>query len=254
MAKNKESTGFILKIAVILSLACATLVSLAAVGLKPIQDKNAAKERKTNILIAAGVFDEGKKVDELFEEYMIPQAIELKTGESTDAIDVNNFNALKAAKDAKLGAKLTDDPAKLGYQEKHQIVYQLKNGDTIKRVVLPIRGYGLWGTMRGFLALSGDGKTIENITFFDHKETPGLGGEIVNPDWQGKWSGKQAYSAEGVPAIALKKTLHPDPEISKHQVDSLAGATLTSRGVQNMINFWLSDQGYGPYLQKLANQ
>ncbi len=253
MAKNKESTKFILTIAIGLSLFCASLVSMAAVGLKPIQDKIAAQEKKKNILVAAGVYKEGEKIDELFDKNMVAKAIVLKTGEATDAIDPLKFDAVKAAKDPKMGTPLTDDPAKIGSIAKYAVIYQLKEGDKVTRVILPIRGYGLWGTMYGFLAMNADGKTIEGITFYDQKETPGLGAEILNPQWQAKWVGKKPYSkGVGQPNIQLAKTINANPEIAQHQVDSLAGATLTSRGVEKTINFWLGQQGYAPYLKKLA--
>lgn len=252
MAKNKESTGFILTIAIVLSLVCATLVSLAAVGLKPIQDKNAALEKKLNILGAAGIYKAGDDVDKVFADNIVAIAIDLKTGQPTDAIDPATFNAVKAAKDPKTGMVLKDDPAKIGGIAHYAVVYQLKEGDTVKKVILPIRGYGLWGTMFGFLAMNTDGKTIEGLTFYDQKETPGLGAEILNPSWQAKWVGKKPYAKGEKPDMQLVKTVSNNPETAQHQVDSLAGATLTSRGVQNTINFWLSQQGYGPYLHTLA--
>lgn len=253
MAKNKEATGYILKVAVILSLVCATLVSLAAVGLKPIQDANAAKERKLNILSAAGIYKDGDNVEELFKQNIVAKAINLKNGEPTDAIDVNTFNAVKAAKDPKTMVALADDPAKIGSITENAVIYQLMKDGKVEKVILPIRGYGLWGTMYGFLAMNTDGKTIEGLSFYDHKETPGLGAEILNPSWQAKWVGKEGY-ANGKPAMALVKTVSNNAETAKHQVDSLAGATLTSRGVEYMINFWLSEQGYGPYLKRLSQQ
>lgn len=252
MLKNKDSTVYILSVAILLSLVCATLVSIAAVGLKPIQDANAAKEKKLNILIAAGIYKEGDDINQLFEQKIIAETIALETGAVTDAIDAQTFNAVKAAKDPKTGFSLKDDPAKIGSIAKYAVVYQLKEDDKIKRVILPIRGYGLWGTMFGFLAMNADGKTIEGITFYDQKETPGLGAEILNPKWQASWVGKKPFVQEGVPGIKLVKTLSTDPKVLQHQVDSLAGATLTARGVEETINFWLGEQGYGPYLKKLV--
>lgn len=254
MAKNKESTSFILKIAVVLSLVCATLVSLAAVGLKPIQDKNAALEKKLNILAAAGIYKAGDDVDQVFTDNMVAVAIDLKTGQPTEAIDPTTYNEVKASKDPKLGSALADDPAKIGAVEKYAVIYQLKEGNQVKRVILPIRGYGLWGTMYGFLAMNTDGKTIEGLTFYDQKETPGLGAEILNPTWQAKWVGKKPYAKGDTPDMQLVKNVSTNPKVAQHQVDALAGATLTSRGVQKTINFWLGQQGYGPYLKTLAQQ
>lgn len=254
MPQNKEATSFILKIAIILSLVCATLVSIAAVKLKPIQDANAAKEKRINILSAAGIYKEGSDIEALFKDNIVTNTIELKTGQTTDAIDAGTFNAAKAAKDPEMGMPLAEDPAKIGGIEKYAVVYQLKKGNAVEKVILPVRGYGLWGTMYGFLAMGSDGKTIEGLTFYDQKETPGLGAEILNPQWQKLWVGKKPYGSDGVSSIKLVKNVSNDASVASRQVDSLAGATLTSRGVQNMINFWLGEQGYGPYLKQLATQ
>ncbi len=251
MSVNKDSTAYIIKTAALMSFAAATVVSVAAVGLKPIQDANAAKEKKKNILIAAGVYEEGKSIDKLFDANISASTIELATGKPTDAVDAKTFNAIKAARDPKLGHSLSDDPAKIGYISKYATVYQLKEGDKVTRVILPIRGYGLWGTMYGFLAMNMDGKTVEGITFYDQKETPGLGAEITNPAWQAKWVGKKPYGEGEKPAIRLVKNVSTNDKVAQQQVDSLAGATLTSRGVQKTINFWLGEQGYGSYLKQL---
>lgn len=248
MAINKDSAGYIITVAALMSLVAASIVSVAAVGLKPIQDKNAAEYKKKNILIAAGVYKEGESIDKLFDANIVAEAIELATGEPTTAVDAKTFDAIKAAKDANLGHALEDDPAKIGYISKYATVYQLKEGDKVSRVILPIRGYGLWGTMYGFLAMNADGKTIEGITFYDQKETPGLGAEITNPKWQEKWVGKKPYGNGDKPQVQLVKS----GASKDNQVDSLAGATLTSKGVQYTMNFWLGEQGYGPYLKKLA--
>lgn len=252
MAKNKDSTFYILQIAITLSLVCATLVSIAAVALKPIQDANAAKEKKLNILLAAGIYEEGGSIDDIFEKNIVTTAINLKTGEAVDGIDAATFDAVKAAKDPATGTPLSDDPAKIGSIANDAVIYQLKEGDKVKRVILPIRGYGLWGTMFGFLAMNTDGKTVEGLTFYDQKETPGLGAEIMNPNWQKIWVGKKPFGDGDTPNIHLVKTVSTDAKVAEQQVDSLAGATLTSRGVQYTINFWLGEQGYGPYLKKLA--
>ncbi len=254
MAKNKESTSFVVTVAVVLSLVCATLVSLAAISLKPIQDVNAAKEKKKNILMAAGIYQEGGDIEALFNDNIEVIAIEIPSGAAASDIDVSTFDAVKAAKDPNKGQALAHDPAKIGYIANHALVYQLVEAGRVEKVILPIRGYGLWGTMFGFLAMNKDGKTVEGLTFYEHKETPGLGAEIANPDWQATWVGKQPYDANNIPKMSLVKSISSDPIVAGHQVDTLAGATLTSRGVEATVNFWLGEQGYGPYLNQLASQ
>ncbi|NJK33249.1 MAG: NADH:ubiquinone reductase (Na(+)-transporting) subunit C, partial [Deltaproteobacteria bacterium] len=111
----------------------------------------------------------------------------------------------------------------------------------------PIEGYGLWGFLFGYLALEADGETIAGITYYKHGETPGLGGEVDNPNWKGSWKGKKAYKpGEAAPAIQVVKNAS-----GEFEVDALSGATITSRGVTNMMQFWLGEKGFGPFLQKV---
>jgi Na+-transporting NADH:ubiquinone oxidoreductase subunit C len=89
---------------------------------------------------------------------------------------------------------------------KYATVYIIENTDgSYESVVLPVSGYGLWGIMYGYLALEGDGSTVRGIGFYDHKETPGLGGEITNPAWQAQWPGKQVYDASNEVAFQVVK-------------------------------------------------
>jgi Na+-transporting NADH:ubiquinone oxidoreductase subunit C len=121
-------------------------------------------------------------------------------------------------------------------------------GDELKAIILPIEGKGLWSTLYGYLALAPDANTVVGITFYDHGETPGLGGEVDNPRWQALWPNRKAYDARGNAALRVKKGRAGPPEEDPHQVDGLSGATITSRGVTALIQFWLGDDGFGPYL------
>jgi Na+-transporting NADH:ubiquinone oxidoreductase subunit C len=107
--------------------------------------------------------------------------------------------------------------------------------------------------MYGYLALEGDGRTVKGLTFYQHGETPGLGGEIDNPSWQAKWVGKEAIAADGDVLLQVVKG-EPRGEGADHQVDGLAGATLTARGVENLVRYWLGQQGFGPFLARLRTE
>ena len=125
-------------------------------------------------------------------------------------------------------------------------VYIVKNdAGEIVRLVLPIHGSGLWDLMFGFLALDADGNTVRELVYYQHKETPGLGAEVLNPSWKAKWDGKKLYK-NGEVAIQVKKNANPDDE---YAVDALSGATLTSNGVQNTLSYWIGENGFGPYLK-----
>ena len=121
-----------------------------------------------------------------------------------------------------------------------------ENGELV-RVVLPIHGYGLWSTLYGFVSLEGDANTIEGLGFYDHAETPGLGGEITNPAWVKTWQGKEVYGEDGNVQFEVVK----GGAKGEHEVDALSGATLTSNGVEYLVQFWMGENGYGPLLKKL---
>ena len=128
------------------------------------------------------------------------------------------------------------------------VVFDIVQDGELKGLILPIEGYGLWGFLYGYLALEPDARTIRGITFYEHGETPGLGGEVDNPRWKALWPGRLAFDDRGKPAITVKKGIAGSVEDDPYQVDGLSGATITSRGVTNLVRFWLGDDGFGPYL------
>ena len=113
---------------------------------------------------------------------------------------------------------------------------------------------GLWGTLYGFIAFDPDLKTIRGLTFYEHKETPGLGGEVDNPRWKALWPGRQAFDNAAQTRIEVIRGRAGAPDADPYRVDGLAGATMTSRGGTNMLHFWLGEYGFRPYLERLRTQ
>lgn len=235
--------------AFVIAVICSFLVSGAAVMLKPKQDKNKELERKKNVLIAGGLMKDDTDVAKVFESIDIT-FIDMKTGEKTDGNLDNYFNNFKKLSTGPTSIKLTKSQDKAGIKSIPAKVplFMLKdeNGN-VEKVILPIYGSGLWSTMYGFLALESDYNTVSGITFYEHGETPGLGGEIDNPLWKAKWPGKEIYANDGSVALSIVK----GGAKGVHQVDSLSGATLTSRGVQGVIRFWLGEDAFGKYFNKM---
>lgn len=258
---RREGIGNVLLIAVSVCLVCSILVSVAAVALKPAQTTNRILDRKQNVLVAAGLLPEGattdtqgRGIDEIFADFEV-RVVDLKTGEYAEDVDPDSFDQLRSARDPARSRALTgeEDIATLKRLEQYGLVY-LKRGANggIETAVIPVRGYGLWGTLYGFLALEGDFETVAGIGFYEHKETPGLGGEITNPRWKAIWEGKELYGPEGEPAIDVTKSMAAKGTDERdHQIDMLSGATMTSRGVENLVNFWVGELGYGPYLKSM---
>ncbi|MFK8066999.1 MAG: Na(+)-translocating NADH-quinone reductase subunit C [Gammaproteobacteria bacterium] len=245
-----DSTKKTIIVALLLCFVCSILVSGAAVLLKPLQVINKKVDIKSNILSVADLKADRQNIDELFEQFEM-KVVDLESGEYVDDIDVANYDQNKASNDPQQSINLSgdEDIAGINRRAKYAKVYLLKDGNTTKQIVLPVHGYGLWSTMYGFLALESDANTIKGLKFYQHAETPGLGGEIDNPNWQAKWVGKKLHDNEGSLKIGVARG--QAAKGSNHQIDGLSGATLTSQGVSNMIKYWLSDGGFGPYLKKL---
>ena len=146
------------------------------------------------------------------------------------------------------------EPRRADRREKIAKIYKVKRpGSDEQLIVLPVYGKGsLVHPLRGYLALKGDLNTIQGLDLLRAcKETPGLGGEVDNPDWKAQWEDKKLFDADGKPAAMVFKGTAPRGD--EHAVDGLSGATITSRGVTVLIRYWAGENGYGNYLNKLKN-
>ncbi len=269
LALGNDSLEKTIAIAVALCLVCAVLVSFAAVALKPLQIDNKAADMKKNILDVAGLLEEGANINTAFAQKIEAKIVDLETGAYVENINADEYDQRKAAKDPAQSIAIPKDKdiAHIRVKAKYAKVFLVKDGGKLKSIILPMHGYGLWSTLYGFLSLEADGQTVQSINFYDQQETPGLGGEVVNPNWRALWKGKKVYAESeqhsadkgsiseasvGEPALSLIKgavdTTRPG---SQYQVDGLAGATLTSTGVTNLVRYWMGNEGFAPYLKKV---
>lgn len=247
---------------------CSVLVSTLAVVLQPLQEKNRLFEKKKNIIVVSGLIDEAGEVDnntidETYSTAVEPVVIELRTGEKIDQAtapsflknDNYNYKTLLNRPDYVRRIPGQDAIAGITKVPTHVQVYFVLSGGERERIILPVVGKGLWGTMYGFLAMDLDGRTIKGITFYEHGETPGLGGEIENPRWQQGWEGKTAYDSNWEPRVTiLKGKVPPTAENQQFKIDGLSGATLTSNAVTRTVRFWLGEQGFKTFLKKIAEE
>lgn len=253
----RHSGSKTLLVAFSVCLVCSLIVASAAILLKPIQLNNQSIERKRIIVEIADLLEPGLTVEQAFRQ-VDAVMVELSSGQVTDALDPEHFDIAKAAKDVNLSEPLkrNEDPAQIRRKPKYLPVYRVNDEvGRLKTLILPVYGYGLWSTLYGFIALQDDLRTIQGLRFYQHAETPGLGGEVDNPQWLALWEGKIAFDDDWEPHIELVKgtvgTTTPDHQ---HKVDGLSGATLTTRGVMQLLNYWLSEEGFGPYLAQLREQ
>ena len=247
------SNGYILAFAGALCLVCSLAVSSLSVSLNERQETNKLLDQRMNVLKVAGIIDTSTKltleeVDVYFEQ-IEELVVDRATGQIVEGVDPTTVDPQVAAKDPELSSEA---PAGLA---KRTQVRRLPDQLKVYRVdvegsecwVMPIWGNGLWSTLYGYLALSPDAETIVGITYYEHGETPGLGGEVDNPSWKAQWPGKQAYDADGNPRVTVVKA---GTVVDKsYQVDGLSGATITGNGVAAMVELWLGDAGYGTFLK-----
>ncbi len=251
----QHSVRYTLIFAAIICVVCAVMVSSSAVTLKERQEVNAALGKKKNVLEAAGLMQLGEKlaeeeVEKRFASFQ-PVLVDLATGQEVDG-DTETFNQQKVKKNPATSRDAPDNPSRVFRLPNQALVYKVMGEDGgIEKLVLPIEGYGLWGTLYGFIALGPDLNTVEGITYYDHKETPGLGGEVDNPRWKGLWLGRKIFGTDGKAEIEVIKGAAGPASEAPYKMDGLSGATITSRGVTNMLHFWLGPDAFGPYLENL---
>jgi Na+-transporting NADH:ubiquinone oxidoreductase subunit C len=252
MASNNDSIKKTLFVVIAVSLVCSVVVSAAAVFLRDKQQANAVLDKQKNIVAVAGLEGKEGTIPELYEQYIEPKLVNFETGEFIDG-DAAAYNQRAAAKDTKQSVKLSaeQDLAKILRRANQGLVYLVKDGDEVSKVILPIHGNGLWSMMYAFIAVETDGNTVAGITYYEQGETPGLGGEVENPRWRGQFVGKKLFDANNKPAIKVVKGGAQPGDI--HGVDGLSGATLTANGVQGTFDFWLGDMGFGPFLAKVRD-
>ncbi|MFA7613012.1 MAG: Na(+)-translocating NADH-quinone reductase subunit C [Candidatus Caldatribacteriota bacterium] len=245
-----ETAGRTLTIAAILCGICSVLVSGAVVVLKPRQLVNADLDFKKNILMSTGLYTPGADINEIFKK-VEPAVVDLETGEIVD-VDPASFDESKALTDS-IPAKL--DKAGIKKRARQQVVYFVKNEGKVELIVLHLVGKGLWSTMKGFLTLEADANTVRGFQFYSHGETPGLGGEVDNPAWIAQWKGKKVFDENMQPAIDVLKTKVPEgAPNAEYKIDGISGATLTMVGVEGTFHFWLSEMGYGKFLENFRAQ
>lgn len=254
----KDTKSYALWVAFTMCFVCSVLVTAAAIALRPVQQAAKLDDKRKNILRVVNMYEPGIDLDEAFTK-VTPKVVDLTTGQLTDEIDPARYDQYAAAKDPAQGGQTVpgdEDIAKIKFKARYATVYFLYNEDGSPRtVILPVSGYGLWSTLYGFIAVEADGNSIVGINFYQHAETPGLGGEVDNPKWKALWPGKKIYDDSGKVAIRLVKGgANPGSADAAHQVDALAGASLTSNGVSNLLQYWLSDAGFKPFLKQLAQQ
>lgn len=248
------SVGYNLGFAGLVCVVCAVVVASSAVSLRDRQAANQLLEKQRNVLVAAGLAteDESLSSEDVAARFgpVGQVVIDLRTGEEVGDVDPSVFDQRAATRDPATSREAPENNAGLARLPHQALVYELRDEGRLQLVILPVEGLGLWSTLYGFIALDSDLETIRGLTFYEHGETPGLGGEVDSPRWKSLWPGRRA-GADAESRIEVIRGRAGPPDDDPYRVDGLAGATMTGRGVTNLLRFWLDDEGFRPYLARL---
>jgi Na+-transporting NADH:ubiquinone oxidoreductase subunit C len=255
--RKLESPRYTVIFATVVCVVCALLVSVAAVSLQPRQAANARLYMEKNVLVAAGLVAPGQdltvsELDRVFAERIKARLVDFATGEllPEGQTDARKYDQRRARNDPEASRAAAPNSAGIGRMPRYGIVYfVMKDGD-VDQLIIAVEGLGMWGTIYGFLSLAPDANTVRGLTYYEHKETPGLGGEIGNPTWLQLWRGRKGYDDKWHARITVIKGQAGAPDVDPLRVDGLSGATITGNAVTRLMQFWLSDDGYGRFLKK----
>ena len=251
----EHSSRYIVLFAAGVCAVCSIFVSSASVSLRERQEQNAILDVQKKVLSVAGLMSDDEDINratvqQRFAENITAKVVDMETGNYVEGVDPTTFDQSAAASDPDQSTPAPENRAKVRRVPNQGLVYHVAPGGELRSIILPVEGAGLWGTLYGFVAIQADAQTIDGLTFYQHKETPGLGGEVDNPRWKALWKGRKAFGENGEVAITVKKGAAGPPEEDPYQVDGLSGATITSRGVTNLLAFWLGNDGFGPYIEQ----
>lgn len=254
---NLESTRYTFGFATAVCVVCALLIAVAAVGLRERQETNALLYRQKNVLQAAGLLKPeddipAKEMLKLFDENIRVRLVDLATGELVPEKkqDPKTFDQRRARNDPATSRVAPPNHAGVSRLPHWATAYFVKKGARVRLVVLPLEGVGMWGTLYGFIALEPDGNTVRGLSYYDQKETPGLGGEVGNPKWHARWDGRRIYNENWEPQLVVIKGKAGPADKDPLRIDGLSGATITSNAVSRLTTFWMGNDGWGRFLKR----
>ena len=223
---NTQSNTYTFLYAAIMVVIVAAVLSFTSLSLKDRQNMNKEIEKKQNILKAVNVASTPANAVELFDKYIV------------EAIIVNSEGEVKSNDKAETFKVELKKENKVELAKRKLPVYVFKKEGIGEKLIIPVRGKGMWGPIWGFISMEPDRKTIYGATF-DHKgETPGLGAEISKAEFQKPFTGKQIFDESGV--FTSLKLVKGTASNTPHAFDAVSGGTVTSKGLEAMLQDNLS--------------
>lgn len=258
---RKESPIRALLTVLVTAVVCSFFVSASVVLLRPIQLNNKLLERSGNVLALTGLLPAGDRIEEeqlldLFKG-LDARVVNIDDATLDSEFDPYTFDGRKAAADPELSVAVppAEDVASLGRRSRYQTIYLVWKDGQLDRLVLPIRGAGMWSMIYGYISLESDLSTIAGVKFYEQNETPGLGDQIATPHWQSKWIGKQLFDEKGQMLFRISEgPVKEGASGAEYQIDALTGATITADAVTALVRYWFGPNGYGPLLERMREE
>ncbi|HEY5665134.1 MAG TPA: NADH:ubiquinone reductase (Na(+)-transporting) subunit C [Gammaproteobacteria bacterium] len=249
---ERESVARTLGVATGVAVFCSLFVSSAVLWLRPIQLAYASIERNRAIVEAAGLVEPGVELDEraIVDRFLDLETriVDLDAGAFSDPVSPTTYDFRAAIDDPDQTRPIPDelDIANLGRRPVYLPVYLLRDGAGIELIVLPIYGPGMWAMIHGFISIRADFTTIAGVTFYEHGETPGIGDRFLDPAWLAQWQGRRAY--DDTRRLVFRIGADGATPAANGAIDAITGATITTSAIEDLVQYWLGDNGFGPFL------
>lgn len=230
---NKQGNTYTILYSAVMVVVVAAILAIASVSLRPFQQENIRIDKMMQILSSVNIKSTVQDAVSLYEKYITDSYVVDATGRRAEA----------EAFGIDIAAEVRRDAAE---RRLPVFVCTLDNGDV--KYILPLYGAGLWGPIWGYISVDADGQKVYGSYFAHQGETPGLGAEIGNAAFQQQFAGKRLFiDGEFKPVAVMKKGQKPLD--GADYVDAISGGTITSKGVQSMIQDCLLP--YEPFLKSL---
>ncbi|MCP9612716.1 NADH:ubiquinone reductase (Na(+)-transporting) subunit C [Coprobacter tertius] len=217
---NKQNNIYTIVYASVMVIVVAAVLAFTALQLKPKQQKNVEIDKMTQILSSVKISANAENAQELYKKYIVDSYVIDEAGNKLEGKDAFTV-------DVAVQSKIADDKRELPV-----FVCRLEDGS--EKYILPMYGAGLWGPIWGYVSVDTDGNTIYGAYFAHQGETPGLGAEIEKPEFSDQYAGKHFFVDGTFKSVAVEKK-GQKPIDGAEYVDAISGGTITSKGVQTMM-------------------
>jgi len=233
---KQYSNTYIFVFSAIMVVGVAAILSVVAMQLQPMQKKNIETNKKQNILLSLNIESNKDNALDKYDQYITDSYVINSEGERMEGVDAFSVDLSKEIVKP--------------IEERKLPVFVGTVGDSTQYII-PVRGKGLWGPIWGYIALKSDFNTIYGTNFSHDSETPGLGAEIATRQFQKQFIGKKIFNEQD-DFVSVNVVKGGAPADASHAVDGISGGTITSNGVDKMLEEIIG--AYVPYLKQMRNK